>query len=201
MICRVPGYEFDVFISYSQRGSAQKWLKNHFLAKLEDCLADQGAQSPRVFWDRTMHKGVHWPSQLQKALHRSKIMIAVLTPLYFTSPWCMAELRSMYAREQLLGLADTARPQGLIYPILYSDSQNFPAEESLHRAWWDFKALATPEPVFQESRDWHSFHLLVSKFAEDVVDLLNEVPPWRADYPLIDPPDPLLQPPPKLPRF
>lgn len=197
----MSGYQFDVFISYARRGSAQKWLMNHFLSKLEDCLVDQGAKSPKVFFDKTMRKGVHWPSELQKALHHSKIMIAVLTPPYFDSRWCRAELRSMYAREKLLGLADTGQPQGLIYPILYSDSQNFPTEDSLNRSWWDFKSLATPEPVFQESRDWPSFHKLVTEFAEDIVDLLDQVPPWRADWPLIDPPDPLLQPPPKLPRF
>lgn len=194
-------YQFDVFISYSRLGSAPKWLVNHFVTKFQECLQDQGASSSRVFLDRTMRKAVHWPSELQKALHRSKIMIAVLTPPYFDSAWCMAELRSMYEREKLLGFADVDTPQGLICPILYSDSKNFRPEKGLYRSWWDFKSLSTPELVFQESRDWPLFHQKVTEFAEEVVDLLDEVPPWRPDWPLIDPPDPPLAPPPKLPRF
>jgi TIR domain-containing protein len=201
IIGRVSGYEFDVFVSYSRRGCAQQWLMNHFLSRLENCLFDQGADAPKVFFDRSMRKATHWPSELQQALHRSKIMIAVLTPPYFRSPWCVAELRSMRQREKMLGLADPGRPQGLICPILYSDSDWFAPEEGLNRSWWDFKALATPDPVFQESRDYPSFHRLVSEFAADLVSLLDQVPPWRADWPLIDPPDPLLQPQPKLPRF
>ena len=201
MIERVPGYEFDVFISYSRLGSAPKWLMNHFYPKLKDCLADQVAPAPKVFVDKGMPRGVHWPTQLQKALHRSKIMVAVLTPPYFESRWCLAELRSMHAREKLLGLGGPDRPQGLIYPVLYSDSRNFPAEEGLERSWWDFKELANPDLVFQESREWISFHRRVTEFAEDLVDLLGQVPQWRPDWPLIDPPDPPLLPPPPIPRF
>ncbi|HEX3786653.1 MAG TPA: TIR domain-containing protein [Pseudonocardiaceae bacterium] len=194
-------YQFDVFISYSRRGSASKWLMNHFYPKLQDCLADQIAPTPKVFLDTEMPRGVHWPAQLERALHRSKIMIAVLTPLYFESSWCMAELHSMYAREKMLGLAGAERPQGLIYPILYSDSENFPKEESLLRSWWDFKELAMPEMVFQESRDWISFHHRVTEFATDLVGLLQEVPDWRADWPVIERPNPVLIPPPRIPRF
>jgi TIR domain len=70
----------------------------------------------------TMPRAVHWPSDLQAALRHSKIMIQLLTPPYFTSPWCMAELRCMQAREELLGLAGPEISQGLIYPILYSQA-------------------------------------------------------------------------------
>jgi TIR domain-containing protein len=89
-----------VFISYSRHGSAQKWLLNHFYEKLCECLADQFAPPLKVYMDRaTMPRAVHWPSDLQAALRHSKIMIQLLTPPYFTSPWCMAELRSMQAGE------------------------------------------------------------------------------------------------------
>lgn len=196
----MSGYEFDVFISYSRRGSAQKWLLNNFYDKFRECLANQIAPAPKVFLDRGMERGVHWPSRLEKALHRSKIMVAVLTPPYFTSPWCMAEMKSMQARERLLGLGGVDRPQGLVYRILYSDSDNFPPE-AREFSWWDFKAFSTPEPVFQESRDWVPFHHLVTDFAEDLVALLKQVPEWRPDWPVIERPDPVLMPPPLIPRF
>ncbi len=174
---------------------------NHFYPKLLDCLVDHVAPMPKVFVDKAMPRGVHWPAQLETALRHSKIMIAVLTPPYFTSSWCLAELRSMHAREKALGLAGPDRPQGLIYPILYSDSDNFPMEEGLLRSWWDFKDLATPEPVFQESRDWIPFHRRVSEFARDLVELLQQVPDWQADWPVVRKPEPVLMKSPPLPRF
>lgn len=198
----MAGYAFDVFISYSRFGSAPKWLMNHFYPKFRDCLADQIAPAPRIFLDKKMPRGVDWPAELRKALRESKILLAVLTPPYFDSPWCRAELHSMFAREEMLGLAGLDQPQGLIYPVLYSDSDNFPPEAAnLRRSWWDFKALATPEPVFQQSRDWHDFHQKVTELASDLVQLLKQVPEWRADWPLIEPPDPVLRPPTPLPRF
>lgn len=189
-----------MFISYSRRGSVQKWLLNHFHQKLLDCLADQFAPAPRVYVDRSMPRGVHWPSELENALRHSKIILPLLTPYYFESSWCMAELRNMQERQRVLGLASPSHPQGLVYPILYSDSENFP-DEGREISWWDFKEFANPDPVFQESREFVYFHRRVIDLARDLVQLLPQVPEWQADWPVVDRPDPVLIPPPPIPRF
>ncbi|GAB3444007.1 TIR domain-containing protein [Actinophytocola sediminis] len=196
----MSGYKFDVFISYSRRGNVQKWLLNHFYPKLQDCLADQLAPAPTVYIDRLMPHGVHWPSSLKKALRHTKIMIPVLTPQYFESRWCMAEWRSMREREKLLGLADLEIPQSLRYPILYADSQNFP-DEGRELAWQDFKEHSMPDPGFQDSREYVPFHRRVVTLAEDLAELLVQVPAWQPDWPLIDLEGPYHIPPPPLPRF
>jgi TIR domain len=196
----VSGYVFDVFISYCRDGSAQRWLMNHFHQKLKECLADQIAPAPRIFVDRSMPKGVSWPSEIAKALRHTKILIPLFTPPYFTSKWCMAEWQTMQAREAVLGLRTDERPQALVYPVLYSDSDNFP-EEAKNLSRWDFKKLSTPEPVFQESKDWVLFHHKVTELAEDLVELLKEVPEWQPDWPVIEKPNPVLMPPAKIPRF
>jgi hypothetical protein len=200
IIDRVSGYEYDVFISYSRRGSAPKWLMNNFLPSLIDCLIDELGPEPTVFLDTSMPRGVHWPAQLEKALRCSKIMIAVLSAPYFVSSWCMAEWKNMEAREDLLGLASAQQPQGLIYPIRYSDSLKFEGAKQL-RSWWDFKGLDNPNKGFQESRDWHPFQQRVRECAQDLAELLDQVPPWRPDFPVIERPDPPLPPPPTIPRF
>ncbi|NUT48578.1 MAG: toll/interleukin-1 receptor domain-containing protein [Saccharothrix sp.] len=196
----MSGYEFDLFISYARRGSVQKWLLNHFHQKLLECLADQWAPTPTVYVDRTMARGVHWPSSLRHALRHSKVMIQLLSPQYFQSKWCLAEWHSMLERERMLGLATAERPQGLLYPILYSDSDNFPLEGKL-RSWQNFKALANPDPPYQETREYVEFHREVNRVAGDLVQLLQQVPPWRPDWPDVEPPDPVLPPTPPLPRF
>jgi hypothetical protein len=200
IICRVSGYKFDFFISYARRGTVQQWLLNHFLRKLSDCLADQFAPTPRIYVDREMPRAVHWPSDLRHALRHSKIMIQLLNPQYFASPWCLAEWHNMLERERMLGLASPEKPQGLIYPILYSDSDNFPLEGKV-RAWWNFKEFAYPDPVYQQTLEFVRFHHEVNRLAEDLVALVQQVPPWQPDWPDVDPPDPVLAPTPPLPRF
>ena len=150
--------------------------------------------------DRGMPRGVHWPENLRSALRHSKIMIQLLTPPYFTSAWCMAELRSMQAREEALGLAGAGISQGLIYPILYSDSENFPVEES-YRSWVDFKDYAHPDPPYQSSVDFLNFHKRVNELAVDLVELVRQVPEWRPDWPEVEMPEPVLMRNPALPRF
>ena len=197
---RVSGYMYDIFISYSRFGSAREWMQNHFLSTLKDCLADETAPTPTIYVDHTMPRGQDWPSNLQQALLRSKIMVQLLAPHYFQSRWCLAEWQSMRERQRMLGLATVDIPQGLICPILYADSQNFPPE-GRNVSWWDFKKFAIPVLAFRKSEDYVTFFAAVRELARDLVELLAQVPEWQPDWPLIDKPDPVLMPPPKMPRF
>lgn len=196
----MSGYKFDVFISYCRHGNVRKWLENHFYQKLVDCLADQFAPAPKVYVDWTMPRGVHWPSELEKAVRHTKIMVPVLTPQYFESRWCMAEWRSMREREKMLSLAGPNIPQTLRYPILFADSKNFP-DEGRELSWEDFKEFAHPDPGFQDSREYMPFHKRVVTLAEDLAGLLARVPAWQADWPVIDLAEPYHIPPPRMPRF
>ncbi|MBM7775980.1 hypothetical protein JOD54_006184 [Actinokineospora baliensis] len=197
----MTGYKWDVFISYSRKGMAQKWLLNHFYERLLDCLIGEMSYTPRVYMDRlSIAKGAHWPSDLQQALLHSKMIVPLFTPPYFRSPWCMAEFHSMRARQKMLGIGGGRIPQGLIYPVLYSDSDNFPPE-AREFSWWNFKDVSNPDPVFQMTRDFHRFHDRVAEFASDLAKVLEQVPEWEPDWPLVVTPDPVLMPPPLIPRF
>jgi hypothetical protein len=200
IIGRVSGYEYDIFISYARRGSVQKWILNHYHSKLKDCLADEIAPAPRIYIDRAMERAVHWPSSLQRALLRSKIMLQVLAPPYFESDWCRAEWQSMRARQEALGLTSVDAPQGLIYSLLYGDSDTFPSA-AREVAWVDFKDFANPDMAFQKTEKYAAFHWKVRDVARDLAQLLPQVPEWQADWPLVEMPDPVLRPPTRMPRF
>ncbi len=76
---------------------------------------------PPVFVDqREIHTGDQWPEVLKGALRQSRVLVAILTPSYFHSEWCMSEWASFEAREQRVG-------QNLIVPICIS---NYPYVES-----------------------------------------------------------------------
>jgi hypothetical protein len=186
----VTGYEFDVFLSYSRQGSSPRWVHNHFLPKLRDCLTDETGYVPRVFVDQESEPGSVWPVRLERMLRRSKILVAIYSPQYFRSDWCLAEWKSMSAREDLLGLASADLPSGLIFPVLYSDSHNFP-EYGLDRVWHDMKGLDNPDPMFQQSQDWLEFHRRMRTAAVGIERMLRSVPPWRADWPIVRPDVPI----------
>jgi hypothetical protein len=182
----VSDYEFDVFLSYSRKGGSPKWVHNHFLPKLREYLTDEIGYVPKVFVDQEMEPGTVWPARLERTLGRSKILVAVYSAQYFRSDWCLAEWKSMAAREQVLGLASPGLTNGLIFPVLYADSQNFP-EYGLDRMWHDMKGLDNPDLMFQQSPDWLEFHRRMRRIATDVEQMLDNVPPWRSDWPIVRP--------------
>ncbi|MDQ3789983.1 MAG: toll/interleukin-1 receptor domain-containing protein [Actinomycetota bacterium] len=186
-------YEFDVFISYRREGNPYKWVRNHFHPRLKDHLADHLRHDPKVFIDEGMEVGSVWPDQLEDALKRTRILVPVCSPQYFRSRWCLAEWHSMAAREKLLGHS------GLIYPVLFSDSDNFPSF-ARERSWRDLKKWNHPDPVFQQTVRWIDFLQEIEDVAIELSKRLDMVPPWQPDWPTErpDPPMPGMTP---LPRF
>lgn len=195
----MPGYEFDVFVSYIRSGNPHGWMRHNFLPRLRDCLADHLADEPAVFVDEEMDRGTNWPHRLESALNRSRVMVAVFSPQYFRSPWCLAEWQTMVAREELFGLNSAAQPHGLIYPVLFSDSENFP-DYARTRSWRDLTEWNQPDPVFQQTVLWIDFHQQVQEIAIDLAKLLPRVPDWQPGWPAYRP-DPPYRTPTPLPRF
>lgn len=186
----VTDYEFDVFLSYSRIGSSPGWVHNHFLPKMRDCLTDEIGYRPSVFVDQEMEIGTVWPDKLERALSRSKILVAIYSPQYFRSEWCLAEWHSMAEREQILGLTSSELTKGLIFPVLYSDSHNFP-EYGRARMWHDLKGLDSPEPGFQQTADYLLFHKEMRTIAAGLEVLLRHAPPWEPGWPVRRPEVPI----------
>jgi TIR domain len=186
----VSGYEFDVFLSYSRKGGSPGWVHNHFFPRLRDCLTDEIGYVPNIFIDYQMDPGTVWTADLERSIGRSKILVSVYSPQYFRSDWCVAEWKSMAAREDLLGLASTDLTQGLIVPVLYSDSANFP-EYGRDRMWHDMKGLDSPDPMFQQTPDWLHFHKKMRGIAANLAELLAMVPDWQPGWPIVSPDVPI----------
>ena len=96
------GYQYDVFISYRRAGNVANWVQLHLSRVLARCLEDELDRAPVLFIDNDMETGSRWPDKLETSLRQSRLMIAVLSPPYFTSPWCVAgHRRSMFLRERV----------------------------------------------------------------------------------------------------
>lgn len=131
------GYEFDVFLSYrrSGQGNAGAWVRHHFHPLLVGCLADELDHEPTVFIDVGAETGAYWPGLLERRLQRSRVVVAVLSPRYFESAWCLAEWQTARAREEALGMATALNPgTSVLYPVVFSDSDSFPEDARSRQA-------------------------------------------------------------------
>lgn len=108
-------YEYDIFLSYPRIDPIGSWVEYVFAPELRKWLrAELGERT--VFQDTAdIEPGQRWPQRLADALGRSRLMIAIWCPPYFTSKWCMAELETMRARERHLGIEPTSR-DALVVP-------------------------------------------------------------------------------------
>lgn len=185
-------YEYDLFVSYRRTDNVQEWARNHLVPRLRRCLVDELGRDPAIFFDTDQDPGTHWPENLRRALQRSRLLLAIWSPPYFHSRWCLAEWKTISAREDVLGLGGSERPLGLVYPIRYSDGARFPTEAQSIQQEMIFKKWRYPDRQFAESQLYLGFHKAVVKLAERVAERLDAAPPWDPAWPVVepDPPDP-----------
>jgi hypothetical protein len=193
-------YEYDVFISYRRDGGdVPAWVRTHFYPRLRALLDDNVDYEVRIFLDEKTTVGEKWPQESLNALRRARILIPVCSPKYFSDEWCLAEWHSMAKREEIAGMVSQENPHALIYPVIFSDSLNFPAYAH-ERKMRSFTNWNQPHVQYQNCLEYLDFHREMAKMAEELVGIIARAPDWRPDWPVLTP---LPDPPPtsKLPRF
>ncbi|WP_160169712.1 toll/interleukin-1 receptor domain-containing protein [Amycolatopsis rifamycinica] len=192
----LDGYHYDVFLSYrrSGPGNAARWVQQHFHRMLVDCLADQIGQAA-IFIDKSAETGVHWPTMLQQALARSKMLVAVWSPPYFASQWGLVELNTMVAREQAVGGVTQ-----LVYPLIYSDGETFP-ETARKRQGRPVHKVSNPFPSLEGSHRQADLYDETCAIAIELAGLLARVPAWRPNWPTCEVPAAPARPPIDFPVY
>jgi hypothetical protein len=82
-----------------------------------------------------------WPLRLAEGLSESRVLVCLWSRQYFSSPWCLAELAHMRAREEACGLASVGQPGCLIVPVVLHDGEDIPPGLR-HIQTTDFKEVA-----------------------------------------------------------
>lgn len=181
-------YDVDVFLSYSRSEAVEAWVKNHFYPQLKKWLDQSLPQEANVFVDYQMPVGGSWPEILKHKLARSKCMVAILSPPYFRSAWCLSEWRTMEERERSVGLGPGSRIGGLIYPVRFWDGQHFPPFAS-NRQRRDFVNFNRDTPAFTTTRDYDDFVREVQSMVSDLENMIQNAPPWNPGWPILEEPD------------
>jgi len=99
---------YDIFISYSQ--ADLDWVKTHLLAKLQHCEGTDGRQL-RIFHDlSSIPGGAPWRQTLAQGIQHCQHFLAVYSPAYFASRWCLWELG-------LAAIRDPNQQDGIVVPV------------------------------------------------------------------------------------
>ena len=180
-------YSYDVFISYKNQDGLLQWVGQHFQPMLQRKLSLALPRQAAVFRDKTDIKaGDIWGPAIQESLKASRLIVAVLTPQYFTSKWCMAEWESMVKRELLLAKHGAHR---LLVPIVFSNGEFFPGhvtDAKKGRQCSDFKSVANDviPPGSQREADLET---KVDTLVQLLVPKIQSVPKFQPAFPIADP--------------
>lgn len=172
------GYLYDVFLSYSYKPDIQSWVNTkfypNFVNPLDEELIQLGLLPPppkgRVcLAKRELKYGDLWPVELQNQLMRSKVMIAICSPSYFSSGWCLSEWKAF-----------RDRAPGLIIPVLYSGSDEFilplinPIQGDDFRTFKNIPGGSMPR-----------FKDRLATLANTVAAKVKQAPSFRGDFPTV----------------
>ncbi|SRX73672.1 toll/interleukin-1 receptor domain-containing protein [Aequorivita antarctica] len=104
----IPGYEYDIFISYAHvdnlafPGQLEGWIKQ-FYQNLNVMLAKRFGRMDmvKIWWDsKKLDGSVLFDDSIEEGIKKSAIMICLNSPGYIQSPYCKQELDIFYKKSQ-----------------------------------------------------------------------------------------------------
>lgn len=195
-------YEYDIFISYRRQGPALSWVKEYFHPMLEQWLPEHvpSTYEPKIFIDSQIETGEEWPAKLRHALKTSRCVLPVLSPEYFRSNWCKAELASMRNREAALQMRTEQNSGGLIYAAIFASPDLLPDDVRKHIQYIDLSAWATNQANFRESKRFETFEEKVKLICQELWKMIQRAPTWE-EWPIVTPDEDPVSVPMSLPRL
>ncbi len=166
-------YQYDLFISYTWRvARAQSWVRDVLSPLLiEFFQLEAGRDKSRVFLDdRVVRPGMQVDQTVQDALLASRVLLAVLSPQYFESGWCLTEFHTMLNRQQQTN-------QRIVYPLAVWDGTKYPDDvrnlNPLNYNQWGTLERGMPRKRFSDT-----IVTLVKELDQLITDSPDHDPNW-----------------------
>jgi hypothetical protein len=176
------GYEWDVFISYERASPMGGWVTDHLKPFLNTFVGNELNRPARIFLDQAgISTGQAFDAVLRNALGCARVLVPVLTPLYFHSVWCRRECAIMLHRERQLAYRTAARPDGLVVPIKVFDGIHFPPPVQQIQSF-DLRDYWIEGPAFRTSLLYVEFQTLLKQLAADVAVAISRAPAWHESF-------------------
>jgi MinD-like ATPase involved in chromosome partitioning or flagellar assembly len=109
---------YDVFVSYAQAGSVLSEWNRRFVATTQHLVGAELGRPVQFFVDLEDPAEARLDEQRER-LRRSRALLAILTPQYLASSWCLAEWQAFEDREH-------AELRRLVVPVALRGASSFP---------------------------------------------------------------------------
>lgn len=186
-------YKHDIFFSYAHGDLIEDWIFVHFLRIFKHHLESALGRPPDIFVDREgIRSGDSWPLSLKTALSRSRCLVAIWSPSYFSSKWCVRECWTMLRRESQLGYRTVENPTGLVVPLNASDGSSFP-EYARNIQWLDCRDYIIVGQGFEKTEMFVEFQVKIREWSKNVATVISGAPAWNEGWlnePPMEIPDP-----------
>jgi hypothetical protein len=83
----VPGFKYDLLISYAHDNDVEKWV-TRFIQDLENRLRQQLPDWPAIWWDSTGLRGRNLDPGIDEAVRNSAVIVPILSKAFFRSAYC-----------------------------------------------------------------------------------------------------------------
>lgn len=183
-------YTYDIFLSYRRSQLRSEWLTEHFIPLFWDIVREEiTAETHRTpsgfFFDQTdlseemrkfdlhgIEPGENWRNKLKEAITASRCMIALWSPLYFHSEWCLIEWKSFLERGR-------AKQKDLLVPISVHDGDSFPsdARDSQYMKFVEFVFIGDG---YKKTELYVKFQQELRNLARRVAKVISTAPEWEA---------------------
>ncbi len=175
-------YKYDVFFSYKRNQLTEVW-HNKLVERLEFWLNNEiHDRDVSIFYDKeSIEIGDQWKSKIGEAIKHSRCIVAILSPDYFKSKWCYAEILSFLKRQENLNTTG-----GLILSARFHDGHSFPKKiKDIQQQ--DFSEYASISSSFWETRKAAEFGEKIKAFAQVIAEQIKNVPDFQNDFPIVIP--------------
>jgi len=177
-------YEYDVFISYKRGGAKAEWISEIFIPLFKDDLSQNLQREASIFLDTSdISPGSTWPNVLAEALSKTRCLVAILSPLYFVSKWCVMEFSVMTHRQTILRKENRLRVnQSLLTPFLrQGPSSSFPPYISQVQLL-DYSKYNRVGQGFMDSKDYDEMQIQITKDAAMVALSVRHATDWEERF-------------------
>lgn len=167
------GYLYDLFVSYDYLRS--EWVLEFVESLKRELAVLQGIDS-KIFMDLSeIRSDQFWRQELDDALLRSKVLIAFLTPHYFSSQFNQREFVTFGNRTLQTGKA-------LLVPVVLR-SGNFPPYAQQFQ-WVDLQKLSLQKS--SPGRRSGTWQREINSIADQLIHMIAEAPPYDPSWTVPD---------------
>ncbi|HXU08063.1 MAG TPA: TIR domain-containing protein [Blastocatellia bacterium] len=168
-------YEHDIFISYRHDCPTTPWMMRVFLPELKNRLIPSRPNGISIFDDQQVRVGSTWRQLLHRKVASSRLLVPMLTPYYFGSPWCRRELALIMEREEGVGVRSLQKSEsGLVVPIRLWDGDKFPERLTNTIQIKDFREYTY---IKRGAKKWYQFENAIDNLARAIDEILDTCVP------------------------